>query len=1260
MSKLKKITIKGIRSFSPFEQNTVEFFSPFTLIVGTNGTGKTTIIESLKYITTGDMPPNSKNGAFIYDPKIAKEIDVRAEIELVFINNNNEELKCTRSLQSTSKKNKTEMKTLETTLQKNGILISSKMADIDRDVPHYLGVSKSILNNVIFCHQDDTNWPFSDPAIMKKHLDDIFSSTKYNKALLGFKSSKKELSSDLKLKNQQLSFILKDKMKKDDLSKNLKNLEEDITKKSKKLEVFSDEIKRINKNLAQLKKEMEVYSELEESNRILKIEFDKHTRYIQNFGHEILDGDLSQIKMKNENDLKILEQKYNDLNKSTLENEFNNIEAKRKSILETTARNSKISNMVESMEAQIAELEYEKKQMEGDTDNILMNVDKEFNSIQGMPACYSNQDYAVQEDNKLKAASDGINHCLNKNIKLITLKLKRLEEYINNKMEELDRAKQENFLRQSQINEIVKEVKSNKAFINEMENSKEILYDISDLDNLIIKKDEVECLVNNLNIDLNQKQSELNEAFRKSELAFKRVHLEKELETLKSENMNLNFDKISQEIKLKINNLEAEKSSLKELEKTQIIYNQMKIANINKVKNILDLYKMIDLKIMSNMTLNNSDKIDSNKILQLDREFKKVINSLDDHNIDKINHRNILNIANMLLLEKIDYSRYEKELEEANSIISVSLHASSVYQNFCNLGDKKNECPLCKNKFDKNTNDKSDYMNRLKKVISKIPISIDNAVKRKEDLVGVIDRCKGDNFCIEKHNYIVGKIINILNEMVFVKNSDLNENCISSNISDLEKEIYKLNVKKDVFKENSIKIKNLENQLINIPQAIDLSELKNGVKSLSILLKSEKDKLLVLTEKIAILESFKFKNERIMKNQSLKERNEKLLKELEILNSKKIELNYDPINLLKNKATKFKIDFESKVMRFGQIEDSIKDKLCKISNIKSRLVEIDLLIVFNNITYNIISDYDIMKNIVMDLKSSIIQITRELSKVQLLKKIIDENISLNASKKIVLELKKDIEKYDFTKVDLLKEKINNYNDKISKTSSNESIIKGELKQMILTANNFKIELETNYKNTSRNYIKTMLEIKALELSMEDLEKCINALDKAIVDFHSSKIDEVNRVLKELWVETYKGNDIDYIELKSESTEAKAYNYRIVMVKNNVEIDMRGRSSAGQKMIASLLFRIALADSFSVGCNVLALDEPTTNLDKDNIESLSYTLSQIIKERSNVQLIVITHDEDFIQMLNREGVENYYRLKRDSKGCGRVLLQTIYG
>lgn len=68
-----------------------------------------------------------------------------------------------------------------------------------------------------------------------------------------------------------------------------------------------------------------------------------------------------------------------------------------------------------------------------------------------------------------------------------------------------------------------------------------------------------------------------------------------------------------------------------------------------------------------------------------------------------------------------------------------------------------------------------------------------------------------------------------------------------------------------------------------------------------------------------------------------------------------------------------------------------------------------------------------------------------------------------------------------------------------------------------------------------------------------------------------------------------------------------YLCQVVMTKDQVEMDMRGRCSAGQKMLASIIIRLALSDSFGQNCGILALDEPTNALDTENIDALAASL-----------------------------------------------------
>jgi DNA repair protein RAD50 len=116
------------------------------------------VIECLKMATTGELPPSARAGqAFIHDPKVADVTEVKAQIKLRFRDVRRQPCVVTRSFQLAQKSGgKLEKKDLDQVIQtldeKTGerVSVSRKCADINATVPDMMGVSKAILENVVF------------------------------------------------------------------------------------------------------------------------------------------------------------------------------------------------------------------------------------------------------------------------------------------------------------------------------------------------------------------------------------------------------------------------------------------------------------------------------------------------------------------------------------------------------------------------------------------------------------------------------------------------------------------------------------------------------------------------------------------------------------------------------------------------------------------------------------------------------------------------------------------------------------------------------------------------------------------------------------------------------------------------------------------------------------------------------------------------------------------------------------------------------
>lgn len=205
--------------------------------------------------------------------------------------------------------------------------------------------------------------------------------------------------------------------------------------------------------------------------------------------------------------------------------------------------------------------------------------------------------------------------------------------------------------------------------------------------------------------------------------------------------------------------------------------------------------------------------------------------------------------------------------------------------------------------------------------------------------------------------------------------------------------------------------------------------------------------------------------------------------------------------------------------------------------------------------------------------------------------------------------------------------------------------------------------EADKSGSMKKYEECRITKQTMELASSDLDRYHRALDQALMSFHALKMDNINKSIRELWQSTYSGTDIDNIEIASDAGSEgvkgggaagkRNYNYRVIMTRGDAKLDMRGRCSAGQKVLACLVIRLALAESFCTDCGILALDEPTTNLDEAHSETLASALCRLIESRkhvSNFQLILITHDKSFLARMNaRSFCDQYYMVHKDANG-----------
>ncbi|KAI3690593.1 hypothetical protein L2E82_48717 [Cichorium intybus] len=156
---------------------------------------------------------------------------------------------------------------------------------------------------------------------------------------------------------------------------------------------------------------------------------------------------------------------------------------------------------------------------------------------------------------------------------------------------------------------------------------------------------------------------------------------------------------------------------------------------------------------------------------------------------------------------------------------------------------------------------------------------------------------------------------------------------------------------------------------------------------------------------------------------------------------------------------------------------------------------------------------------------------------------------------------------------------------------------------------------------------------------------------ALMRFHTMKMEEINKIIRELWQQTYGGQDIDYISIHSDAehggTRSYSYKENYILFKQ-----MRGKS------VTSLIIRLALTETFCLNCGILALDESTTNSDVPNAESLPGALLRLqkmtIPTGPDVEL---NHSE--ISKFSKPDADAYPRYEKELENFCKFMDPLIY-
>ncbi len=1343
----------------------ITFPKPLTLIVGSNGAGKTTIIECLKMGSTGELPPSARSGqAFIHDPKVADATEVKAQIKLRFQNSIGKPFVVIRSFQLVQKSGgKLEKKDLDQIIQMvdentgEKVSLTKKCADINAEVPILMGVSKAILENVVFVHQEDSNWPLGEGAVLKKKFDDIFSATKYTKALEHIRKLRVEQVGEIKDAKAKCEML---RVRKDHAVK-LTATRDDNEQKARALEA---QIASVDENIEKAMKSVEdMTGALAGARRLAEEKLS-------------VDSKLSAVKAENERKVKRIDNVYTE------------------SLEELESLREQFTAKFATMKEELAQLHSEVKDLHMQTDALKDKKDSEFHKIGKLQA--EAEQHAKRLANRVEHAKQVAkeNREIGQAICNAILNMSddgEGDEYDDDDEDDemVDATQNESARNNTQRSSGSERESTMKLFRKALGERLQVLQDaaknarekrqnahaeatsaIVNVDMSIKRNEEKICdkqtlreelraNIDSITKDLTQSATVVSiDEYKKNEQEAKEIFdkrskeveqagdgkaemaeiendiesIDKKLQDLRSEQEEAaRAGETQVKIRLKRDEIAAKKEALSSIlnsrkdrleaafQCAQSVPEPLLLSDeVKKIeKERCDAVMVSERELASSKTMKESRRREVDAAETILNSCKNDARVCEEQASDAptavlLGDKGLLGVEDAM-------HKINEDMKEAQKTREYMRAGNVLLTDYLQKAVANTACPMCTRGFP-NIKEMSAFEKRLQTIIDAAPDQlaindkkIAECEAKRETLLGLMTIAARYKELKEKR--IPAAEVDLVKAQDALEEACATERRIEQALDGAKKArdtIIAVVEDAATISRHAQELNTLETQLKMMPGGMTTGR-ETEIRSITAIAgdldveqanrENKENQLKVLRRKkertdneLAQLDrnwrdakdALADAERNQLKTISLREKKKKFEKDQEQA-TRDIEALERELPPLKDEKNKLEREREERVKVEKDNEDAVDDKMRTLQK------SIDFFDSLNDPIQKYIESNarETLKEIQKSFESADVKIDATLKKLATkqkeykskekrvnkqseIQRTLEDNIALQHGKKDEKQLEMRIKELQETA-----SKLGNVKDLGEELKRREKVYnqlemtKAEAADQVKThremARNSEKELKSaEYKNIDSHLSKETIRFQTLEMVNNDLNRYYAALDKALMAFHSSKMGDINKVVKELWQRTYRGQDIDYIQICSdaEKQEGKSggkssYNYRVVMICNGAELEMRGRCSAGQKVLACLIIRLALAETFCLNCGILALDEPTTNLDTPNAESLARSLIDIMhsrREQENFQLIVITHDVEFAHMLGqRQQADYYWRVTKDENQHSCVEREDIY-